>query len=119
MATILICANLCNQWLLESSLTQPINMNTNKPKILFLMVLLMFTIISCAPQGTTEKEYGFLYGLWHGFILLFSVIGKLFNRDIGIHAVHNSGFTYWLGFLIGVLMFGGGSGRAATRRKSQ
>ncbi len=94
-------------------------MNTSKPTIIFIMVLLMFTIISCAPLGATEKEYGFFYGLWHGFIFLFSIIGKLFNRDIGIYAIHNSGTLYWLGFLIGVLMFGGGSGRAATRRKSQ
>lgn len=94
-------------------------MNYNRSKILFIAVILMFTIISCAPMGHTTKEYGFFYGLLHGFILIFSLIGKLFGADIGIHAEHNSGFFYWLGYLLGVLIFGGGSGKAASRRKTQ
>ena len=27
---------------------------------------------------------GFLSGLWHGFIVVFSILGKLFGFDIGI-----------------------------------
>jgi hypothetical protein len=93
-------------------------MNNNKSKILFIMVVLLFTIISCAPEGSSTKEYGFLYGLLHGFVLIFAVIGKIFNAHIGIYAEHNTGSLYWLGFLLGALIFGGGSGKAATSRKS-
>jgi hypothetical protein len=69
---------------------------------------------SCAPSGYKAHEAGFLSGIWHGFILIFSLIGKLFGADIGIYAEHNTGFTYWLGFIIGIGGFGGG-GSAARR----
>jgi|TARA_B110000977_G_C10825313_1_gene395891 hypothetical protein len=81
--------------------------------------LLMFVVIatcmtSCAPEGYKSHESGFFSGLWHGFIIVFSLIGKLFGADIGIYAEHNTGFTYWLGFIIGIGGFGGG-GSAARR----
>lgn len=69
---------------------------------------------SCAPEGYEHNESGFFSGLWHGFIIVFSLIGKLFGADIGIYAEHNTGFTYWLGFIIGIGGFGGG-GSAARR----
>jgi hypothetical protein len=42
-------------------------------------------------------------------IIVFSLIGKLFGSDIGIYAEHNTGFTYWFGFVIGIGAFGGGA----------
>jgi len=50
--------------------------------------------------------------LWHGFILVFSIIGKIFGSDIGIYAENNTGFTYWLGFILGIGILGGGGARA-------
>ena len=84
-----------------------------------LTYLLMFVVIatcmtSCAPEGYESHESGFLSGLWHGFIIVFSLIGKLFGADIGIYAEHNTGFTYWLGFILGIGGLGGG-GSAARR----
>ena len=84
-----------------------------------LTYLLMFVVIatcmtSCAPEGYESHESGFFSGLWHGFIIVFSLIGKLFGADIGVYADHNTGFTYWLGFIIGIGGFGGG-GPAARR----
>ena len=69
-------------------------------------------ISSCAPSGYESEEAGFFSGLWHGFILIFSIIGKLFGSDIGIYAEHNTGFTYWLGFILGIGILGGGGSRA-------
>lgn len=76
---------------------------------LFLFIFISLT--SCAPEGGTSHEYGFFGGIWHGFIFVFSLIGKLFGADIGIYADHNSGFFYWLGFIIGIGGLGGGASR--------
>lgn len=82
------------------------------------LILLVFitNLVSCAPQGYVSNEAGFFSGFWHGLIIVFSLIGKLFGADIGIYAEHNTGFFYWLGFIIGIAGFGGGGGAAAKRR---
>jgi uncharacterized membrane protein len=75
--------------------------------------LLMF-LSSCAPEGNTYKEYGFFSGILHGLVIAFALIGKLFGADVGIYAENNTGFFYWLGFIIGIGGFGGGA--ASSRR---
>ena len=83
-------------------------MKKNKIIILLLLVILMISFSSCAPSGYEEKAAGFFSGLWHGMIIIFSLIGKLFGGDIGIYAEHNTGFTYWFGFIMGICGVGGG-----------
>lgn len=82
----------------------------NSPLLLFsLLGLLCLTMSSCAPKGYTEYEYGFFSGLWHGFCFPIALIGKLFGADIGLYAENNTGFFYWLGYIIGLFSdFGGG-----------
>jgi len=82
-----------------------------------LLLFILFSLSSCAPEGVTTKEYGFFSGLAHGFLLVFTLIGKLFGAHIGIYAVHNTGFFYYLGYLIGLGIFGGGGGAASRRRR--
>lgn len=82
-------------------------MKTNR-LISLIILLTLFLLSSCAPKGYTTEEYGFFYGLWHGFIFFPALFGKLFNFDIGIHALHNTGFWYWLGYIIGIGGVGGG-----------
>jgi hypothetical protein len=77
-------------------------------------VICLFVFSSCAPGGNTSKEYGFFWGIIHGFIFIFALIGKLFGGHHGLYAVHNTGFFYWLGFIIGLGVIGGGG--AASRR---
>lgn len=79
-----------------------------------LFLFLTLGLTSCAPSGYEQSEAGFFKGIWHGFILVFSLIGKLFGADIGIYAENNSGFMYWFGFILGIGGFGGG-GSAARR----
>ena len=76
------------------------------------MFLVITCLVSCAPSGYEPHEAGFFSGIWHGIILIFSLIGKLFGADVGIYAEHNSGFFYWLGFIIGIGALGGGGSRA-------
>lgn len=80
-----------------------------------LIVLICITSLSsCVPHGYKSNEAGFFSGIWHGFIIVFSLIGKLFGAHIGIYAEHNTGFFYWLGFIIGIGGFGGGGAAARS-----
>lgn len=76
-----------------------------------VIAILILSISSCAPDGYTSKEYGFFSGIWHGICLPFALIGKLFGSDIGIYAENNTGFFYWLGFIVGCGILGGGASR--------
>ena len=72
-----------------------------------------------APIPAAEKPAGFFMGLWHGFIMLFTFIISLFNRNINVYEVHNSGILYNLGFLIGVSAFFGGGGHSGSRARNR
>lgn len=86
----------------------------NKAITILLLIFILMFLSSCAPAGNTSKEYGFFYGILHGFIFFFALIGKLFGANVGLYAEHNTGFFYWLGFIIGIVGLGGG-GSAAKR----
>lgn len=81
--------------------------NFSSKLLLFgLLSVLVFVAASCADVEPvqaclTGKQYGFFYGLLHGFITPISFIASLFNDDIAIYAVNNSGGLYDLGFLLG------------------
>ena len=82
-----------------------------------LFLLLLFCILisaGCAHQPRPEAydPPGFFSGLFHGFIVLFSLIGSIF-MDIRIYAFSNSGFFYDIGFFIGATAFLGGAGSSA------
>ena len=78
-----------------------------------IILLICFTSLSsCASNHYENSESGFFSGIWHGIIIVFSLIGKLIGLNIGIYAEHNTGFTYWLGFILGIGAFGGGSSSA-------
>lgn len=75
-------------------------------------IFLLTSLSSCAPKGHTSDEYGFFSGIIHGIVIIFALIGKLFGADVGIYAENNSGFFYWLGFIIGIGGIGGGASSA-------
>jgi len=95
-------------------------------KYLWFMLLLAVIMLSgCAQNESVEAcltghKYGFLGGLWHGFIAPFDFIGMLFNKEITMYAPNNNGGLYALGFLIGSGGWGFFSSKGATRvRKSR
>ena len=79
--------------------------------LLLLPVLLLLT--SCAAgdaQFSSQAPAGFWYGLWHGVISILSLIIHLFNHNVAVYEIHNTGGWYDFGFLIGVIsVWGGGS----------
>lgn len=91
-----------------------------KKRLLVLVVLvaavLFFT--GCATQsvGNIANPPGFLKGVFHGFILLFSFIASLFT-DYEIYAFPNAGGWYNFGYLVGVMLFFGGGGAGAKGKR--
>jgi hypothetical protein len=70
-----------------------------------------------ATVGSTQLA-GFWLGLWHGLISPITFLVSLFNDHVSIYEVHNNGGWYNFGFMIGVsVIFGGGPGSAARRRR--
>ncbi len=69
----------------------------------------------CVDQNETE---GFLMGLIQGFIAPLTFIVSIFDDDVAMYAVNNSGWLYDLGFLLGIGGFSGGilKGRRRSRR---
>lgn len=86
-----------------------------RPVRLFILLSLSLLIVGCAtqsPAGDFEPP-GFFMGLFHGFVILFSLIGSFFT-DVRIYAYPNAGVWYDVGYFIGTLAFLGGSG-ASTK----
>jgi len=69
-----------------------------------LVALFSLLLVACASQPTniSSDVPGFLLGLWHGYIAIFSLIVGLFN-DVRIYNFPNSGYLYDVGFVIGFL----------------
>ncbi|KOH43808.1 hypothetical protein [Sunxiuqinia dokdonensis] len=84
--------------------------------IFLLAAATLFTACATQSVGNVTDPPGFLHGLLHGFIILFSFIASLFT-DYEIYAFPNSGFWYNLGFLFGTMLFWGGGGASSKRRK--
>ncbi|MCL6258562.1 hypothetical protein M3O96_05650 [Aquiflexum sp. TKW24L] len=81
-------------------------------------VLLLILMSSCADnvpvdQCLTGQTYGFFWGIWHGIIAPISLVISLFDKEVAMFAVNNTGFFYGLGFLIG----SGGWGILASKAK--
>lgn len=70
-------------------------------------------LAGCATQPAVAayNPPGFVSGLLHGFLIVFSLLGGIFT-DIRIYAFPNSGGWYDFGYLIGAATFLGGASGA-------
>lgn len=92
-----------------------------------VLLLMLAFVIGCAagPNSLVNSPddqktvAGFWKGLWHGFIMLFTFIISLFNHNIQIYEVHNSGIGYNFGYLLGAMIFFSGGGRGSKRRSKR
>lgn len=69
-----------------------------------LSALLFLASCATQPEALASDVPGFLSGLWHGFTILFSLIGSFFT-DVRIYAFPNAGVSYDIGFAIGAGVF--------------
>ena len=84
--------------------------------------LLLIALSSCAAGsnpsvGTGTDAPGFWMGLWHGIILPVTFVISLFTDNVSVYEVVNDGNWYDFGFFLGVLLFLGGGGSQAGRRR--
>ena len=92
------------------------------PVLLLLLVALVFVSCTAGPNANVDtpnekgKVAGFLRGLWHGFIALFTFIISLFTDKVNVYEVHNTGGWYDLGFIMGIIIFFGGGAKGTCRR---
>jgi hypothetical protein len=81
------------------------------------LVLLALVVTGCAagpnPSVNTLPDEGtvagFWLGLWHGIIAPITFIVSLFNDEVNVYEVHNSGAWYNFGFVLGAVFLIGGS----------
>jgi hypothetical protein len=76
-----------------------------------LILVVAFMSLTCAPgnerwdQETNPGHLaGFWAGVWHGLIIVITFICSLFTSSVGLYEVSNTGWTYNLGFLIGLII---------------
>lgn len=92
---------------------------------LLLLAPIVILISSCAagnPQFTEETPAGFWWGIWHGIISVISLVIHVFNENVAVYEIHNTGGWYDFGFLVGVIaIWGGGShvNRKSAERKQR
>src|SRR5262252_792428 len=101
----------------QPATTRDSTFGSRKMKWFFLLALGLFVASSYyATQivPNIHKPPGFLMGLVHGFISLFSLLGSLF-LDIRIYGFPNSGVGYDVGFVLGAALFYGGIALAAPK----
>lgn len=75
--------------------------------MLLVVAIIMFIIYRLGFASheiaiTSEEGPGFFMGFWHGLISLVALIASLFSDDVAMYATANKGFSYSLGFWIGV-----------------
>lgn len=93
-------------------------LRTPRGRLMCFLLLSFLAIASCARQPAPSEAGdvpGFLMGLLHGFLILFSFVGSLFS-DIRIYAYPNGGGWYDFGFLLGAMAFLGGGAASSSSR---
>ncbi len=94
-------------------------LNLKKIFIFIVMIIVVLTLAGCMPgDGTNSaaQKAGFFSGVWHGWIAPVSLIFGLFDKDIRIYEINNSGWMYDFGYYIAVIS-GFGSLALGRRKK--
>ena len=80
-------------------------------KYLKYMLILgcLLALSACAHHYTAESiidPYGFFSGIWHGIVCPISILGYFFVDGVYIIGEPNTGFFYYLGFVMGLFGLG-------------
>lgn len=80
---------------------------------ILLLLLGLFLIVVCVVFGLSPtnvsleqaikiEKVGFWHGLLHGLIFTTSFIISIFDKNVTMYAIYNTGIFYNLGFFLGV-----------------
>ena len=93
-------------------------MKNNKLIFGIIFYVAIIAITSCMPGGGVSNNNdpaGFFMGIWHGWIAPISLIMGLFNPEISIYEIQNTGWWYDFGFYMAIIS--GFGGLSLFRRK--
>lgn len=78
-------------------------------------ILILSGCADVTPVDTcvSGRPYGFIGGLWHGIIAPVSFVISLFNDEVAMYAVNNTGGWYDFGFVLGAGILFGSGGRSS------
>ena len=89
------------------------NTSCNQRYMILALIPLVLLLSSCTagdPQFTEQTPAGFWWGIWHGIISVVALVVHVFNENVAVYEVHNTGGWYDFGFLLGVIcIWSGGS----------
>lgn len=86
--------------------------------VVSMLMVSLLLLSACVPgDGTNdvERQAGFFWGVWHGWIAPVSLIMGWFNPGVRVYEVNNTGWWYDFGFYIAII--GGFGGIALSRRQ--
>ncbi len=86
--------------------------------IVVSILILLALLTGCAPGVSGFKQdnrAGFFTGIWHGWIAPVTLIWQIFDRDVRIYEVNNTGLGYDFGFYMAVIA--GFGGLALSRKR--
>lgn len=90
--------------------------------VMFALTLLVTALLlSACAAGTpdyAETQAGFFSGVWHGWIAPVALIWHIFNDEVRIYEINNTGIWYDVGFYIAVISGFGSIGLKRGRNKS-
>lgn len=86
----------------------------NYRSALLLITFGLVIVAGCAGHnpliGTPDASgqvAGLFMGFWHGSVVIIAFLASIFT-DISIYEVHNTGFGYNFGFMLGAVFLPGG-----------
>ena len=92
---------------------------------LALVTLLLGVVLLASCAGGPGSDWskpgadpaGFWAGLWHGALMLVTLIVSFFTDQVRIYEAQNTGIAYDIAFVLGALAVYGGSASAGCRKK--
>ena len=92
-----------------------------KAIIFIILMILIVSFAGCVPSDgsySVESPAGFFSGIWHGAIWFITFFMGIFTGGkYTIYEAINTGWSYNLGFLIGIGAVFGGAGSSSRKNK--
>lgn len=88
-------------------------------RVLFCLFVLL-ALTGCIPgdgASTVSNPAGFLWGIWHGWLAPLSLIISIFDKNIHIYEIYNSGFWYDFGYYMAIIAGFGGLSLARKKKR--